>query len=107
MSSIATDDGKTVHQQGGVSLIINKKWAPHIRESGSDTLGRWAWATMGGSGNKKITVVSAYQPCTGYVTDGCETVWRQQYDVITKKALQSSDGVVGKLDLRERMLADL
>ena len=105
--SIATNDGETVHQQGGVSLIINKKWAPHIRESGSDTLGRWAWATMGGSGNKKITVVSAYRPCTGYVTDGCETVWRQQYDAITKKALQSGDGVVRKLDPRERMLADL
>ena len=54
VSSIDTKDGETVHQQGGVSLIINKKWAPHIRESGGDKLGRWAWATMGGSGNKRL-----------------------------------------------------
>ena len=107
MSSIDTKDGETVHQQGGVSLIINEKWAPHIRVSGGDKLGCWAWATMGGSGNKKITVVSAYRPCEGNMTDGSDTVWRQQYNAITKRAIRSGQGVGMKLDPRARMLSDL
>ena len=44
--SIDTEDSDTVNQQGGVSLIIIKKWAPHIREIRGDNLGQWAWSTM-------------------------------------------------------------
>ena len=67
-------------QHGGVTLIINEKWAGRITESGGEKMGRWCWAKMKGQGNKTITVVVMYRPNPGSIsTSQLGSVWRQQY----------------------------
>ena len=75
--SISTDDSESVNLQGGVSLIVSRKWAAHVQENGSDPLGRWVWVTLYGSNGRKLTVVSAYRPNEGGPSSGSDTVWRQ------------------------------
>ena len=39
--SFTTADGESVKLQGGVSLVVGRKWAAHVQDNGSNLLGRW------------------------------------------------------------------
>ena len=45
-SITAPTDKYLTHVQGGVGLIITKRWASRVVASGSDLLGRWVWVTL-------------------------------------------------------------
>ena len=74
VSSISTDNSESVNLQGGVSLVVNRKWAAHVKDNGSDLLGRWVWVTLYGSKGHKLTVVSSYRPIKGGPSSSSETV---------------------------------
>ena len=107
VSSITTDDSENVNLQGGVSLVVNKKWAAHVRDNGSDPLGRWVWVTLFGSKGRKLTVVSAYRPNEGGPRSGSKTVWQQQYEYFTTKDSATMSTKPIKIDPQERFLVDL
>ena len=64
--------------QGGACLIITGRWASRVMAHGSDSLGRWVWATLWGKQQERLTVVSLYCPNPGGDDSGPTTVWAQQ-----------------------------
>ena len=99
------DDQNEYTQNGGVSLIINEKWAGRITESGGDKMGRWFWATMKGQENKTITVVVMYRPNPGSISASqLVSAWRQQYEYILNKKIENNN--ISQYDPREASIQD-
>ena len=106
-STIKTAPTNEHYVQGGVSLIVTDKWSSRITGHGSDELGRWAWITLKGRRDQKITILTLYRSQRGSPHDGkLEAVWTQQYQhLLTKKLSQES--LESIRDPREQCLTDL
>ncbi len=70
----------TVHKPGGGILGVNNRWTGRIFDTGSDSRGikRWAYASLSGKGNKKVTFISAYRVCQ-QADPGPKTVSMQEH----------------------------
>ena len=86
---------------GGCAVLSNNKLCHRVIASGEDTtnLGRWAWTTFQGKRNMRLTVVSAYRPCSPS-PNSANAVWHQHnsYFATINRAFESP---------REAILNDL
>ena len=60
------------------------KIASKATTAGNDDLGRWSYITTQGRGGRKITYVTAYQPCDNQ-RSGPNTWWSQLYRAMLKR----------------------
>jgi len=68
------------YKPGGTATIVRNNAVGRVIAKDSDSIGRWSYVTLGGKDGKKVTFVSAYQPCKGKPKkDGSMTVITQQY----------------------------
>ena len=61
---------------GGTALLVQGRWTGRVSETGQDAFGRWTWATVEGKGCR-TTFIAAYAPCTGGISLGNDTWWKQ------------------------------
>jgi hypothetical protein len=83
-----TQEGfKGVHQPGGTLTFLANNWTSRIIDKGSDPfgLGRWSYVTLRGSGEKRITLVTAYRVCVQSIQScGDTTSTAQQFRELSK-----------------------
>ena len=97
-------DPRATYLPGGACLIVAGKWASRVIENGSDTLGRWVWATLQGRQNERLTFVSLYRPNLGTIASGPATVWSQQRSRMAE--LATAEDSTLEYDPRKQCLID-
>ncbi len=69
-------------QRGGTLQVLTEQWVSRLQTKGIDPygLGRWSYMTLGGKGNKKVVIISAYRVCnTTLNSSGDCTAYMQQF----------------------------
>ena len=84
-------------------MVLGGNWVGRVNIKGADTsgLGRWSYMTLQGTGNQKLTVITAYQvPKTTVDRSGAKTAYIQQFSI-----LRQEEG--SKPDPRKQFFSDL
>ena len=94
----ATSKAKAMldYKPGGTATIVRNNAVGRVLAKDSDSIGRWSHVTLGGKDGKKVTFVSAYQPCKGKPKkDGSMTVVTQQYAQFLQEKRHNPENIRG------------
>lgn len=93
------------HKPGGVLSVLAFPWASRSKARADESLGRWTETTINGKGNRKVTIITAYNVCPQSESEVSEkkyTAWTQQWHILKRKHPGRPD-----LNPRKQMLQDL
>jgi hypothetical protein len=79
------------YKPGGTLLLAQGDMISHIKEKGSNTLGRWTWMKLVGKNQKLITVISAYQVCIRPTHRTGTTAYHQQQSLLRQKGAKKAN----------------
>ncbi|GAX26437.1 hypothetical protein FisN_37Hu013 [Fistulifera solaris] len=76
---------KSYYQPGGVCQLVGGKWSRNVTVTTADPsgLGQWTYQTISGQSGRHLTIISAYQTCTGNHQSGEKTTWKQRHSILT------------------------
>jgi len=79
--SKSPEDFISTQQPGGTATVILDNWTSRVIDKGEDPLGlgRWSYVTLRGKGDRKLTVVTAYNAT---ISQGDATNFKQQSRVL-------------------------
>ena len=88
-------------KQGGTIIQVSHKWTGYQLRGSSSRHGSWSRITIGGKGNKKFSIFSAYRVGNnGIESAGSETIWMQEYNSQLQIGISDPDP-------RKQILTDL
>ena len=101
MATSKSNISESESKRGGSLIMTRGNWSGREIEKGSEKLGRWTYTTLGGKGNKKLTIITLYRVCNqkSHGDGSCTIYMQQELDLIEAKRKVT--------DPREAILQDL
>jgi hypothetical protein len=103
-ASHTPDPTLSTYQPGGTLIAVCENWVSRVIAKGEDPfgLGRWSYVTLRGTGESKITVVTAYNACQSL---GDTTYYQQQLRILSR--LHREQNIHTSLNPRRQFILDL